>query len=55
MTALNAITALQDAYVEKVIDTLNDMPNVLWVVSEESSPDSVGGTTTKYHPFSSTD
>lgn len=41
MTAPNAITALQDAYVEKVIDTLNDMPNVLWVVSEESPDDSV--------------
>ena len=41
MTAPNAITALQDAYVEKAIDTLNDLPNVLWVVSEESSTDSV--------------
>jgi hypothetical protein len=41
MTAPNVITNLQDAYVEKVIDTLNDLPNVLWVVSEESSLDSV--------------
>src|SRR5262249_6700886 len=41
MTAPNAITAFQDAYVEKVIDTLNDLPNVLWVVSEES-PASAG-------------
>jgi hypothetical protein len=32
----NAITRFQDAYVEKVIDTLNDMPNVLWIVSEEA-------------------
>jgi Putative collagen-binding domain of a collagenase len=36
MTAPNAITRFQDAYVEKVIDTLNDLPNVLWVVSEEA-------------------
>lgn len=41
MTAPNAITKVQDAYVEKVIDTLNDMPNVLWVVSEEAPPNSV--------------
>jgi hypothetical protein len=41
MTAPNKTTALQDAYVEKAIDTLNDLPNVLWVVSEESSTDSV--------------
>ena len=36
MSAPNAITAIQDAYVEKVIDTLNDLPNVLWMVSEEA-------------------
>ena len=36
MTAPNAITAFQDAYVEKAIDTLNDLPNVLWIVSEEA-------------------
>jgi hypothetical protein len=40
MTSPNAITALQDAYVEKVIDTLNDLPNVLWIVSEEAPPGS---------------
>jgi hypothetical protein len=34
MTAPNAITKLQDAYVDKVIDTLNDLPNVLWIVSD---------------------
>jgi hypothetical protein len=37
MTAPNAITAFQDAYVEKVIDSLNDLPNVLWIVSEEAA------------------
>jgi hypothetical protein len=36
MTAPNAITRFQDAYVAKVIDTLNDLPNVLWIVSEEA-------------------
>jgi len=36
MTAPNAITRAQDAYVERVIDTLNDLPNVLWIVSEEA-------------------
>ena len=40
MTAPNAITAFQDAYVEKVIDSLNDLPNVLWIVSEEAPADS---------------
>ncbi|HXH48133.1 MAG TPA: DUF6298 domain-containing protein [Terriglobia bacterium] len=41
MTAPNAITAFQDAYVDKVIDTLNDLPNVLWIVSEEAPSDSL--------------
>lgn len=36
MTAPNAITGYQDAYIHKAIDTLNDLPNVLWVVSEEA-------------------
>jgi hypothetical protein len=40
MTAPNAITAIQDAFVEKVIDTLNDLPNVLWIVSNEAPPNS---------------
>jgi hypothetical protein len=40
MSAPNAITEAQDAYVEKVIDTLNDLPNVLWIVSEEAPRDS---------------
>jgi hypothetical protein len=34
--ALPAITALQEAYVRKVIDTLNDLDNVLWEISNES-------------------
>ncbi len=36
MTAPNEITHFQDAYVKKTIDTLNDLPNVLWIVSEEA-------------------
>ncbi len=40
MTAANAITRFQDAYVERVIDTLNDLPNVLWIVSEEAPDNS---------------
>jgi hypothetical protein len=36
MTEPNAITAVQDAYVRKVIDTLNEFPNVLWIVSQEA-------------------
>jgi len=36
MTAPDAITDFQDAYVKKTIDTLNDLPNVLWIVSEEA-------------------
>jgi hypothetical protein len=34
--ALPAITALQEAYVRHVIDTLNDLDNVLWEISNES-------------------
>ena len=41
MSSPNAITAIQDAYVKKVIDTLNDLPNVLWIVSEEAPPNSI--------------
>ncbi|HEX8039971.1 MAG TPA: putative collagen-binding domain-containing protein, partial [Chryseosolibacter sp.] len=40
MTAPNRITAFQDAYVRKTIDCLNDLPNVLWIVSEEAPPHS---------------
>jgi len=35
------ITALQEAYVQKVIDTLGDLDNVLWEISNESHRDSV--------------
>ena len=40
MTAANPISAIQDAFVEKTIDTLNDLPNVLWIVSEEAPANS---------------
>jgi hypothetical protein len=40
ITASNAITEIQDAYVKKAIETLNDLPNVLWIVSEEAPPKS---------------
>jgi hypothetical protein len=40
MTAPDAITRFQDTYLEKVIDTLNDLPNVLWIVSEEAPANS---------------
>ncbi len=36
-----AITALQEAYVRKAVDTLNDMDNVLWEISNESSKTSI--------------
>lgn len=38
MTSANAITDIQDAMVDKMIDTLNDLPNVLWIISEEANP-----------------
>ncbi len=41
MSTPNAITAIQDVYVKKVIDTLNDLPNVLWIVSEEAPAGSI--------------
>ena len=31
------VQALQEAYIHKVIDTLHDLPNVLWEVANESS------------------
>jgi len=40
MTAPSPITQFQDTYLEKVIDTLNDLPNVLWIVSEEAPSNS---------------
>jgi len=36
-----AVTALQEAYVRKVIDTLNDLDNVLWEISNESHAGSI--------------
>ena len=44
MTAPNAITDIQDAFVNKMVDTLNDLPNVLWIVSEEAPATLPGGT-----------
>jgi hypothetical protein len=41
MRAPNAMTEIQDAYVRKTIDTLNDLPNVLWIVSEEAPKNSL--------------
>ncbi len=40
MTSTNAITDIQDAFVRKVIDTLNDLDDVLWEVSEEAPSNS---------------
>jgi hypothetical protein len=35
-----AIVALQERYVRKVVDTLNDCDNVLWEITNEGDPDS---------------
>ena len=40
MSETNGITSVQDVFVRKVIDTLNDLPNVLWIVSQEAPPGS---------------
>jgi hypothetical protein len=40
MTSANAITGYQDAFVQKAIDTLNDLPSVLWEISEEAPDNS---------------
>jgi hypothetical protein len=40
MNTTNAITEFQDVYVKKLINTLNDLPNVLWIVSQEASENS---------------
>ncbi|MDA8168327.1 MAG: DUF6298 domain-containing protein [Nitrospiraceae bacterium] len=37
-----AVTAIQEAYVKKMIDTLDDLDNVLWEVANESGPYSTG-------------
>src|SRR5215813_9418353 len=44
--ANSAVTSKQDAYVRKVIDTLNDLDNVYWEISNESPP---GATAWQYH------
>jgi hypothetical protein len=41
MSARNAITDVQEAYVKKVVDSLNDLPNVLWEISEEAPSNSI--------------
>lgn len=40
------LTALQEAYVRKVVDTVNDLPNVLYEISNENHPPS---TEWQYH------
>ncbi|MGQ9592490.1 MAG: DUF6298 domain-containing protein [Planctomycetota bacterium] len=40
------VTAIQEAYVEKVIDTVNDLDNVLYEISNEAHP---GSTEWQYH------
>ncbi len=37
---VRAVTAIQEAYVRKVVDTLNDLDNVLYEISNESHRDS---------------
>jgi len=44
--ALPAVTAIQEAYVRKVIDTVNDLDNVLYEISNENHPPS---TKWQYH------
>jgi hypothetical protein len=36
-----AVTRLQEDYIRKVVDTLNDLDNVLWEISNESHPKSI--------------
>ncbi len=40
MSGPNAVTNIQDAYVQKTIDTLNDLDNVIWEPSEEAPDNS---------------
>ncbi len=44
--AVPAVTAIQEAYVKKVIDTVNDLDNVLYEISNENHPAS---TQWQYH------
>ena len=43
------VRALQEAYVRKVVDTLHDLPNVLWEVANESTGD--GSVTGEFADF----
>src|SRR5262249_47314283 len=36
-----AVLAAEEAYVRKVIDTVNDLPNVLYEIANEAGPDSI--------------
>lgn len=51
MTAANNITAVQEAYVKKMVDTLNAEPNVIWEISEEAPSSSKGGDSTWWQNF----
>jgi hypothetical protein len=46
MLSVAAVTAAQEAYVKKVVDTVNDLDNVLFEISNESEPSS---TAWQYH------
>ena len=37
MTGPNAILGIEDAMVDRTIDALSDLPNVIWIVSEEAA------------------
>jgi hypothetical protein len=41
MTAPNQLTDVEDKMVDQTIDALNDLPNVLWIVSEEAAAGTV--------------
>jgi hypothetical protein len=43
------VQAIQEAYIRKVVDTLHDLPNVLWEVANESSGD--GAVTDEFAAF----
>ncbi|MBI3857663.1 MAG: hypothetical protein HY293_18430, partial [Planctomycetes bacterium] len=47
--ATAAVTAKQDAYVRKVIDTVNDLDNVLYEIANESGAVVPGSTNWQYH------
>jgi hypothetical protein len=44
-----AVTAIQEAYVRKVIDTVNDLDNVLYEIANESGSTIPGSTDWQYH------